>query len=240
MGTMVECDAEFVTGECRAGIQTCLADGTWSGCEGAISPGAEVCDDGLDNDCDDEVDEPACEPRWSSDAGAPDAGVSDAGAPCGAERCGNGVDDDCDGTADEHCLSACTTVFADFTYIVDSSTDIAVEGTISGNEVPVPNPGYCHRDVVPPTENDFSVAFVAEEDGLYLIEASPFFGSVLDIYYNCINGLCIGSTAMIEPRGTLRFRENISLRRGGTLTVVPESNRHESVRITLRYVGPIP
>lgn len=42
-------------GECRLGTRTCTA-GMLGDCEGAVVPTDEVCD-GLDNDCDDEVDE---------------------------------------------------------------------------------------------------------------------------------------------------------------------------------------
>lgn len=42
-------------GECRLGARQCV-DGNFGDCEGAVVPLDEVCD-GLDNDCDDEVDE---------------------------------------------------------------------------------------------------------------------------------------------------------------------------------------
>ena len=43
------------SGECRLGTQTCVA-GAWGACEDEVGPSDERCD-GLDNDCDDMVDE---------------------------------------------------------------------------------------------------------------------------------------------------------------------------------------
>jgi len=46
-------------GICRAGVQHCEGQGEfgqWQFCQNAITPQAEACGDGLDNDCDGEVD----------------------------------------------------------------------------------------------------------------------------------------------------------------------------------------
>ena len=48
-------------GECRAGTQTCEADGGWGACVGGEGPGEEQCN-GLDDDCDGRVDE-----TWADD-----------------------------------------------------------------------------------------------------------------------------------------------------------------------------
>ncbi|MFN7134739.1 MAG: hypothetical protein ACK4N5_21850, partial [Myxococcales bacterium] len=37
-------------GVCREGVATCV-NGTWSGCDGEVTPGLEICGDGIDNDC---------------------------------------------------------------------------------------------------------------------------------------------------------------------------------------------
>jgi len=52
-------------GTCKDGAQTCTASGefaSWGACTGSIGPVAEVCDDGLDNDCNELADctDPSC------------------------------------------------------------------------------------------------------------------------------------------------------------------------------------
>jgi hypothetical protein len=99
---------------CGAG-QTCDA----GQCTSACAPATEVCN-GVDDDCDGQVDEgfdvgAACD---GADADACAEGVfvcSSAGtATCSdvtgdsVEVCGNGVDDDCDGQVDEGCAAGCT------------------------------------------------------------------------------------------------------------------------------------
>ncbi len=52
-------------GICARGTQTCMASGEfglWSACTGSVAPTAEVCGDGLDNDCTGAVDDGACAP----------------------------------------------------------------------------------------------------------------------------------------------------------------------------------
>jgi MYXO-CTERM domain-containing protein len=50
------------TGACNPGIRTCSAAGTWGTCTGVVAPVAEICGDGIDNDCDGLVDcaDPDC------------------------------------------------------------------------------------------------------------------------------------------------------------------------------------
>jgi MYXO-CTERM domain-containing protein len=50
------------TGACNPGTRTCSAAGTWGACTGVVTPVAENCNDGIDNDCDGMVDcaDPDC------------------------------------------------------------------------------------------------------------------------------------------------------------------------------------
>ena len=72
-------------GACRDGVQLCLEGfefWAWGGCEGGVAPTREIIDNGVDDDCDGDDDEPD--------------GIC---VPVGTESgdvCGNGRDDDCD------------------------------------------------------------------------------------------------------------------------------------------------
>jgi len=74
-----------------------------------INPHAsEICDDGIDNDCDGllDADDPECDPDFDQDGDgwtAADGDCDDTNMnihPGHAEICGNGLDDDCDGLTD--------------------------------------------------------------------------------------------------------------------------------------------
>lgn len=124
-----------VRGECRAGVQRCVAS-KWAICEGAVFALAETCD-GKDNDCDDEFDEDfdqdqdgyttcgtnngaAC---TSGAAGGLNGAVADCDdhdaerTPCGSvtpELCGdNDKDNNCDSSVFE-CTATGTCASAGF------------------------------------------------------------------------------------------------------------------------------
>lgn len=107
----------------------------------AINPDAiEICD-GVDNNCDDVVDEgcgePTCVDNDSDGYGFPaDASCTYAQEDCDdvlssvnpgvAEVCDNGIDDNCDGQIDEGC-STCTPVAENCTDGIDNDCDDAVD-----------------------------------------------------------------------------------------------------------------
>ena len=112
-------------GACQTGRQACLA-GAWQTCVAAVTPTAESASDGLDNDCNGQIDEnnPApvagCYPAGTAGcdvASGVCVGECALGHPaCAANRMGltcagaqtpvpelcNGKDDDCDGLTDEN------------------------------------------------------------------------------------------------------------------------------------------
>jgi hypothetical protein len=93
-------------GPCTGGNQTCLAGGNWGDCVGQVLPVTENCTDGVDNNCNGQVDEDIDQDG--------DGYTTCGGDCCDSTECsnpaevnpgsfevpGDGVDNDCDGMID--------------------------------------------------------------------------------------------------------------------------------------------
>ena len=142
-------------GTCAAGTHVCNADGVGYGaCTGQVLPTTDVCGDGIDNDCDGNVDGGClCPPGevWQCYTGPSETdsvGVCERGVKVcaadgmsygectgevtpSAETC-NGLDDDCDGSIDEGCVACSPEACGD---AVDNDCDGSID---EGCCVPAP------------------------------------------------------------------------------------------------------
>lgn len=103
-------------GVCKGGTRSCMG-GAWGSCMNEVKPGAEICGNGLDDNCNGVVDDgcPTCTPTGAEVCdgidndcnGLIDEGLRNACGGCGpvdpTETCGDGIDNNCDGRVDESC-----------------------------------------------------------------------------------------------------------------------------------------
>jgi len=92
-GEIQSCGPPTNVGICEFGNQTCLENWIWSpDCVGAVYPEDEICGNGLDDDCDGEIDE-GCESAGGNGGnGGGDSGGGGGGAP---PECTSGETQDC-------------------------------------------------------------------------------------------------------------------------------------------------
>lgn len=76
-------------GACHAGVQTCSADGaSYSACVNQVTPGAEICGDNIDNNCDGQIDEGCQVAQCTSAADCPGSDTACQERTCTAGVCG--------------------------------------------------------------------------------------------------------------------------------------------------------
>ena len=169
-------------GACKAGIQTCNANGQAYGpCDGEVVPTTETCSTTLDDDCDGMANEEgadcACAPGstspcYTGPAGTEGIGACQAGTqtcddagqgygPCDgevvptAETCDTTVDDDCDGMANEEGPGcACAPGSIEPCYTGPSGTEGvgACQGGLMTCNDQGTGYGSCQGEVLPATE----------------------------------------------------------------------------------------
>jgi hypothetical protein len=146
-------------GTCLAGEQICDATGSWGACEGEVTPVAEQCD-GLDDDCDDEVDEEfgtvtcglgICQVTVEECVDAQPVPCTPNPPNPNGETC-DGTDDDCDGDVDEDC--PCVNGQTQSCYTGPMGTQ-NVGACMDGTQICDVNGswGACSGDVTPTTES---------------------------------------------------------------------------------------
>ncbi|MCK5807535.1 choice-of-anchor L domain-containing protein [bacterium] len=129
---------------CKAGVVTCVSDGSgWGVCKGEVLPVFEICDNGIDEDCDGsdrtasgtegDVDGDGytvCEGDCCETvADCPHPELVNPGA---AELLGNGIDDNCDGRKDELPICGDGTLGGDAALSMAQAMDLCAETTETG------------------------------------------------------------------------------------------------------------
>jgi hypothetical protein len=127
-------------GPCTGGMQSCTQAGTWGDCQGEVVPAAEVCGNGVDDNCNGQVDE---------DVDLDGDGYTTCGGDCcdSTSVCGNpaevnpgafdvpgdGVDNDCDGKIDNAATLCDQGLMSNSTSAMDYATAIDLCQTTTAN-----------------------------------------------------------------------------------------------------------
>ncbi|MBI4153833.1 hypothetical protein HY501_00700, partial [Candidatus Woesearchaeota archaeon] len=83
-------------GQCQAGIRVCT-NGQWGECAGNVGPSLETCD-GVDNNCNSQVDEDACSPTQCADGASRPCGSNIGECEAGVRICTGGSWGECTGS----------------------------------------------------------------------------------------------------------------------------------------------
>lgn len=123
-------------GACHAGLATCLPTGNgWSACLGDVYPTTEICGNGVDENCDGQLDNVVDSDGdgWTSCNGdcceLPGPGCVGPGQvnPGAFEVLGNGVDDDCDPVTDDMAMEPACSFAQSFASVTASDVAKAMD-----------------------------------------------------------------------------------------------------------------
>ena len=185
-------------GRCRDGVQTCGGSAFWSICEGEEGPLEEIFGNGIDDDCDGQVDEgmdidadgdgytpnqgDCCDSRTNCNIARKDTThdfyVEDPSKinPGAVEDPSNGFDDNCNGIIDEEPVTECSSKPMDF---VSDSLLTSQDAVLLAKAM--------------------DICTDAEQNHYGLIEAQLLLADGSPLPQSCISSVCGSGTTQISP-----------------------------------------